>query len=71
MSNESSCSALRYADSLQVKLGEILPRVLDSSAEMVVLKDPPKVHGSFPNDLCTRLAAAMESIRNTSIVVVK
>uniref|UniRef100_A0A8C4ZHX0 Ubiquitin carboxyl-terminal hydrolase n=1 Tax=Gadus morhua TaxID=8049 RepID=A0A8C4ZHX0_GADMO len=66
-----TCLSPDMDDSLQVKLGEILPRVLDSSAEMVVLKDPPKVHGSFPNDLCTRLAAAMESIRNTSIVVVK
>ena len=51
--------------------GEILPRVLDSSEETVVLKDPPKVHGGFPHDLGTRLAAAMESLRNTSVVVVK
>ncbi|CAL8364578.1 unnamed protein product [Lota lota] len=66
-----TCLSPDMDDSLQVKLGEILPRVLDSSAEKVVLKDPPKVHGNFPHDLCTRLAAVMESIQNTSIVVVK
>uniref|UniRef100_A0A667ZEI1 Ubiquitin carboxyl-terminal hydrolase n=1 Tax=Myripristis murdjan TaxID=586833 RepID=A0A667ZEI1_9TELE len=66
-----SCLGQDMDDSLQVKLGEFLPRVLDCSAEMVVLKDPPKVHVSFPHDLCSRLAAVMESIHNTSIVIVK
>ncbi|XP_030638857.1 ubiquitin carboxyl-terminal hydrolase 28 [Chanos chanos] len=57
-------------DSLQERLSEFLPRVLDCSAEMVVLKEPPKVHNS-PHDLCSRLAAVMESIHNTSVVAVK
>ncbi|XP_065143002.1 ubiquitin carboxyl-terminal hydrolase 28 isoform X2 [Paramisgurnus dabryanus] len=57
-------------DSLQEKLSEFLPRVLDCSAEMVVLKEPPKVRNS-PHDLCSRLAAVMESIHSTSIVIVK
>ncbi|XP_024121968.1 ubiquitin carboxyl-terminal hydrolase 28 isoform X3 [Oryzias melastigma] len=57
--------------SLQVKLGELLPRVLDGSAETVVLKDPPKVHVNQAHDLCSRLAAVMESILNATIVTVK
>ncbi|KAG7260649.1 hypothetical protein CRUP_000688, partial [Coryphaenoides rupestris] len=73
--NESASRLFMSGDETEAdegaKLGEILPRVLDSSAEMVVLKDPPKVHGSFPHDLCSRLASVMESIRNTSIVIVK
>ncbi|XP_062309508.1 ubiquitin carboxyl-terminal hydrolase 28 isoform X2 [Osmerus eperlanus] len=58
-------------DSLQEKLGEFLPRVLDSSAETVVLKDPPTVRSSAPNDLCSRLAAVMESIHDGAVVSVK
>uniref|UniRef100_A0A8C8HAZ2 ubiquitinyl hydrolase 1 n=1 Tax=Oncorhynchus tshawytscha TaxID=74940 RepID=A0A8C8HAZ2_ONCTS len=58
-------------DSLQEKLGEFLPRVLDCSTEMVVLKDPPTVRSKVPHDLCSRLAAIMESITNTSVVAVK
>lgn len=57
-------------DSLQEKLSEFLPRVLDCSAERVVLKEPPKVRNS-PHDLCSRLAAVMESIHSTSVVIVK
>ncbi|KAI2651355.1 Ubiquitin carboxyl-terminal hydrolase 25 [Labeo rohita] len=57
-------------DSLQEKLSEFLPRVLDCSAEMVVLKEPPKVRNS-PHDLCSRLSAVMESIHSTSVVTVK
>ncbi|XP_039549635.1 ubiquitin carboxyl-terminal hydrolase 28 isoform X2 [Pimephales promelas] len=57
-------------DSLQDKLSEFLPRVLDCSAEMVVLKEPPKVRNS-PHDLCSRLSAVMESIHSTSVVIVK
>ncbi|XP_030602960.1 ubiquitin carboxyl-terminal hydrolase 28 isoform X2 [Archocentrus centrarchus] len=57
--------------SLQMKLGEFLPRVLDGSADTVVLKDPPKVHVNQAYDLCSRLAAVMESIHNTSVVIVK
>ncbi|XP_056140145.1 ubiquitin carboxyl-terminal hydrolase 28 [Lampris incognitus] len=66
-----SCLGRDMDDSLHVKLGEFLPRVLDCSAEMVVLKDPPKVHLNFSHDLCSRLAAVMESIHNTSVVSVK
>ncbi|XP_045896858.1 ubiquitin carboxyl-terminal hydrolase 28 [Micropterus dolomieu] len=65
------CLGQDMDDSLQVKLGEFLPRVLDGSAETVVLKDPPKVHVSQAHDLCSRLAAVMESIHNTAIVSVK
>ncbi|XP_026794607.3 ubiquitin carboxyl-terminal hydrolase 28 isoform X1 [Pangasianodon hypophthalmus] len=54
----------------QEKLSEFLPRVLDCSAERVVLKEPPKVRKS-PHDLCSRLAAVMESIHSTSVVTVK
>lgn len=57
-------------DSLQEKLSEFLPRVLDCSAERVVLKEPPKVRKS-PHDLCSRLAAVMESIHSASVVTVK
>ncbi|XP_062867188.1 ubiquitin carboxyl-terminal hydrolase 28 [Trichomycterus rosablanca] len=57
-------------DLQQEKLSEFLPRVLDCSAERVVLKEPPKVRKS-PHDLCSRLAAVMESIHSTSIVTVK
>uniref|UniRef100_A0A7N8XEK6 Ubiquitin specific peptidase 28 n=1 Tax=Mastacembelus armatus TaxID=205130 RepID=A0A7N8XEK6_9TELE len=65
------CLGQDMDDSLQVKLGEFLPRVLDGSAEAVVLKDPPKVHDNQAHDLCSRLAAVMESIHNTTIVIVK
>ncbi|TKS83242.1 Ubiquitin carboxyl-terminal hydrolase 28 [Collichthys lucidus] len=65
------CLGQEMDDSLQVKLGEFLPRVLDGSAETVVLKDPPKVHVNQAHDLCSRLAAVMESIHSTSIVIVK
>uniref|UniRef100_A0A673KDA6 Ubiquitin carboxyl-terminal hydrolase n=1 Tax=Sinocyclocheilus rhinocerous TaxID=307959 RepID=A0A673KDA6_9TELE len=57
-------------DSVQEKLSEFLPRVLDCSAEMVVLKEPPKVRNS-PHDLCSRLTAVMKSIHSTSVVTVK
>ncbi|KAL7389276.1 hypothetical protein ABVT39_000938 [Epinephelus coioides] len=65
------CLGQDMDDSLQAKLGEFLPRVLDGSAETVVLKDPPKVHVNQAHDLCSRLAAVMESIHSTSIVIVK
>lgn len=58
-------------ESLQEKLSEFLPRVLDCSAEMVVLKEPPKVYSSSPHDLESRLAAVMESIHGSSMVTVK
>lgn len=58
-------------DSLQVKLGELLPRVLDGSTGTVMLKDPPKVHVNQAHDLCSRLAAVMESIHNTTVVTVQ
>uniref|UniRef100_A0A3Q1FF09 ubiquitinyl hydrolase 1 n=1 Tax=Acanthochromis polyacanthus TaxID=80966 RepID=A0A3Q1FF09_9TELE len=49
------CLGQDMDDSLQVKLGELLPRVLDGSTETVVLKDPPKVHMNQAHDLCSRL----------------
>ncbi|XP_077448905.1 ubiquitin carboxyl-terminal hydrolase 28 [Stigmatopora argus] len=65
------CLGQDLDDSLQLKLGQFLPRVLDCSAETAVLKDPPKVHVNQAHDLCSRLAAVMESIRNTAVVAVK
>ncbi|XP_054481245.1 ubiquitin carboxyl-terminal hydrolase 28 [Anoplopoma fimbria] len=64
------CLGQDMDDSLQVKLGEFLPRVLDGSAETIVLKDPPTVHVNQA-DLCSRLAAIIESIHSTSIVRVQ
>ncbi|XP_061103968.1 ubiquitin carboxyl-terminal hydrolase 28 [Conger conger] len=58
-------------DILQEKLSEFLPRILDCSTEMVVLKEPPRVGPNSPHELCNRLAAVMESIHNASIVAVK
>uniref|UniRef100_A0AAY4E4M5 ubiquitinyl hydrolase 1 n=1 Tax=Denticeps clupeoides TaxID=299321 RepID=A0AAY4E4M5_9TELE len=55
----------------QEKLGEFLPRVLDCSSENVVLKEPPKVQSKSPHDLCSRLAAVMESLHSSSVVIVK
>ncbi|TNM84482.1 hypothetical protein fugu_008660 [Takifugu bimaculatus] len=66
-----SCLSRSMDDLLQVKLGEFLPRVLDSSADAVVLKDPPQVHVNQAYDLCSRLAAVMESIHKSSVVAVK
>nr|XP_043898471.1 ubiquitin carboxyl-terminal hydrolase 28 isoform X3 [Solea senegalensis] len=65
------CLGQDMEDSLQVKLGELLPRVLDGTSETMVLKDPPKVHVNQAHDLCSRLAAVMESLHNTTIVTVK
>ncbi|KAJ0004087.1 hypothetical protein NQD34_010301 [Periophthalmus magnuspinnatus] len=65
------CLSQDMNESLQVKLGEFLPRVLDCSAETVVLKDPPKIQVHAAHDLCSRLAALMESIHSTSVVRVK
>ncbi|KAM9728442.1 ubiquitin carboxyl-terminal hydrolase 28 isoform 1-T1 [Menidia menidia] len=65
------CLGQDMNDSLQVKLGELLPRVLDGSAETVVLKEPPKVQVNQAHDLCSRLAAIMESIHSTTAVIVK
>uniref|UniRef100_A0A8C6NXL0 Ubiquitin carboxyl-terminal hydrolase n=1 Tax=Nothobranchius furzeri TaxID=105023 RepID=A0A8C6NXL0_NOTFU len=56
---------------LQAKLAELLPRVLDGSTGAVVLKDPPKVQVNQAHDLCSRLAAVMESIHNAAVVTVK
>lgn len=65
------CLSHDMDESLQVKLGEFLPRVLDCSAERVVLKEPPKVPLQASHDLCSRLAALMESIHSTSVVSVQ
>uniref|UniRef100_H3BGX3 ubiquitinyl hydrolase 1 n=1 Tax=Latimeria chalumnae TaxID=7897 RepID=H3BGX3_LATCH len=58
-------------ETLQEKLGEFLPRLLDCSAEIIVLKEPPKIRPNSPLDLCSRFAAVMESIHGTSAVAVK
>ncbi|XP_021231725.1 ubiquitin carboxyl-terminal hydrolase 28 [Numida meleagris] len=68
------CSYLGREDmdaSLQVRLGELLPRLLDGSTEVVVLKEPPKIRPNSPYDLCSRFAAVMESIHDASTVAVK
>ncbi|NXI92688.1 UBP28 hydrolase, partial [Psophia crepitans] len=68
------CSYLGREDmdaKLQRKLGELLPRLLDCSTEVVVLKEPPKIRPNSPYDLCSRFAAVMESIHGASAVTVK
>ncbi|XP_074832997.1 ubiquitin carboxyl-terminal hydrolase 28 isoform X8 [Carettochelys insculpta] len=68
------CSYLGQEDmdaNLQLKLGELLPRLLDSSAEVIILKEPPKIRPNSPYDLCSRFAAVMESIHGASPVTVK
>ncbi|XP_042656353.1 ubiquitin carboxyl-terminal hydrolase 28 isoform X3 [Tyto alba] len=68
------CSYLGREDmdaKLQMKLGELLPRLLDCSTEVVVLKEPPKIRPNSPYDLCSRFAAVMESIHGASPVTVK
>ncbi|NXH92618.1 UBP28 hydrolase, partial [Edolisoma coerulescens] len=67
------CSYLGREDmdaKLQVKLGELLPRLLDGSTEVIVLKEPPKIRPNSPYDLCSRFAAVMESIHGASTVTV-
>lgn len=56
---------------LQEKLTEFLPRLLDCSAEVRILREPPKIRPNSPHDLCNRFAAVMESIHSTSPVTVK
>ncbi|NXC74341.1 UBP28 hydrolase, partial [Anhinga anhinga] len=68
------CSYLGREDmdaKLQMKLGELLPRLLDCSTEVVVLKEPPKIRPNSPYDLCSRFAAVMESIHGASTVTVQ
>ncbi|NXL61741.1 UBP28 hydrolase, partial [Chordeiles acutipennis] len=68
------CSYLGREDmdaKLQMKLGEVLPRLLDCSTEVIVLKEPPKIRPNSPYDLCSRFAAVMESIHGASTVAVK
>ncbi|XP_023797103.1 ubiquitin carboxyl-terminal hydrolase 28 isoform X3 [Cyanistes caeruleus] len=68
------CSYLGREDmdaKLQMKLGELLPRLLDGSTEVIVLKEPPKIRPNSPYDLCSRFAAVMESIHGASAVAVK
>ncbi|KAM8795622.1 ubiquitin carboxyl-terminal hydrolase 28 isoform 3-T3 [Eudromia elegans] len=68
------CSYLGREDmdaGLQLKLGELLPRLLDCSAEVIVLKEPPKIRPNSPYDLCSRFAAVMESIHGAAAVAVK
>uniref|UniRef100_A0A8C4P8Y8 ubiquitinyl hydrolase 1 n=1 Tax=Dromaius novaehollandiae TaxID=8790 RepID=A0A8C4P8Y8_DRONO len=68
------CSYLGREDmdaNLQLKLGELLPRLLDCSAEVILLKEPPKIRPNSPYDLCSRFAAVMESIHGASTVTVK
>ncbi|NWI35021.1 UBP28 hydrolase, partial [Sula dactylatra] len=68
------CSYLGREDmdaKLQMKLGELLPRLLDCSTEVIVLKEPPKIRPNSPYDLCSRFAAVMESIHGASTVTVQ
>ncbi|XP_077695870.1 ubiquitin carboxyl-terminal hydrolase 28 isoform X2 [Eretmochelys imbricata] len=68
------CSYLGQEDmdaNLQTKLGELLPRLLDCSAEVIILKEPPKIRPNSPYDLCSRFAAVMESIHGAAPVTVK
>lgn len=65
------CLSQDMDESLQVKLGEFLPRVLDCSTERVVLKEPPQIPVQTSHDLCSRLAALMESIHSSSVVSVQ
>nr|KAF6325982.1 ubiquitin specific peptidase 28 [Myotis myotis] len=58
------------AENLQLCLGEFLPRLLDPSAEIIVLKEPPTIRPNSPYDLCSRFAAVMESIQGVSAVTV-
>ncbi|CAH2320141.1 ubiquitin carboxyl-terminal hydrolase 28 isoform X7 [Pelobates cultripes] len=57
-------------DNLQLKLSQFLPRLLDCSAEKIVLKEPPKIRPHSPYDLCSRFTAVMESIQGASAVTV-
>ncbi|VTJ86078.1 Hypothetical predicted protein [Marmota monax] len=59
------------AENLQLCLGEFLPRLLDPSTEIIVLKEPPTIRPNSPYDLCSRFAAVMESIQGVSAVTVK
>lgn len=68
------CSYLGREDmdaKLQMRLGEVLPRLLDCPSEVIVLKEPPKIRPNSPYDLCSRFAAVMESIHGASTVTVK
>nr|XP_033773423.1 ubiquitin carboxyl-terminal hydrolase 28 isoform X7 [Geotrypetes seraphini] len=58
-------------ENLRLKLGQFLPRLLDCSAEIIVLKEPPRIRPNSPYDLCSRFAAIMESIHGASAVTVK
>ncbi|XP_040282740.1 ubiquitin carboxyl-terminal hydrolase 28 isoform X2 [Bufo bufo] len=55
-------------DNLQQKLGQFLPRLLDCSSDVIVLKEPPKIRPHSPYDLCNRFAAIMEAIHGASTV---
>eukprot|EP00079_Xenopus_tropicalis_P037691 XP_017951462.1 PREDICTED: ubiquitin carboxyl-terminal hydrolase 28 isoform X2 [Xenopus tropicalis] len=57
-------------DNLQMKLGQFLPRLLDCSSDLIVLKEPPKIRPHSPFDLCNRFTAIMESIQGASTVTV-
>ncbi|XP_030076474.1 ubiquitin carboxyl-terminal hydrolase 28 isoform X3 [Microcaecilia unicolor] len=58
-------------ENLRLKLGQFLPRLLDCSAELIVLKEPPRIRPNSPYDLCSRFSAIMESIHGASAVTVK
>uniref|UniRef100_A0A8D3CFR0 Ubiquitin carboxyl-terminal hydrolase n=1 Tax=Scophthalmus maximus TaxID=52904 RepID=A0A8D3CFR0_SCOMX len=51
------CLGQDMDDSLQVKLGELLPRVLDGAAESVVLKDPPSPRQPGPRPVHTSVVS--------------
>uniref|UniRef100_A0A8C6J541 ubiquitinyl hydrolase 1 n=1 Tax=Melopsittacus undulatus TaxID=13146 RepID=A0A8C6J541_MELUD len=68
------CSYLGREDmdaKLQMRLGELLPQLLDCPSRDIVLKEPPKIRPNSPYDLCSRFAAVMESIHGASTVTVK
>ncbi|KAF4796421.1 hypothetical protein TURU_084065 [Turdus rufiventris] len=69
--SKSLIALYRRKSKLQMKLGELLPRLLDGSTEVIVLKEPPKIRPNSPYDLCSRFAAVMESIHGASTVTVK
>eukprot|EP00062_Callorhinchus_milii_P027191 gi/632990194/ref/XP_007884054.1/ PREDICTED: ubiquitin carboxyl-terminal hydrolase 28-like [Callorhinchus milii] len=55
---------------LQEKLTEFLPKLLDCSVEVRILREPPRIRPNSPHDLCNRFAAVMESIHGNSPVTV-
>nr|DBA16254.1 TPA: hypothetical protein GDO54_003666 [Pyxicephalus adspersus] len=55
----------------QLRLAQLLPRLLDCSTEDILIKEPPKIRPHSPYDLCNRFTAVMQSIYGNSAVQVK